>query len=42
LDIKLVSRNYGRKWYAKVADPVDNYIATPQELLDYEKEFLAN
>ena len=40
LDIKLVSRNYGWKWYDKVADPVDNYITTPQELLDYEKEFL--
>jgi hypothetical protein len=42
LDIKLVSRNYGRKWYDKPADPVDNYIVTPQELLDYEKRFLVN
>jgi hypothetical protein len=41
LNIKLVKRNYGRKWYNKPADPIDNYIVTPQELLDYEKEFLA-
>lgn len=41
LDIKLVSRNCGRGWYYKSADPVDNYITTPQEILEYEREFLA-
>lgn len=40
LDIKLVTRNYGRKWYDKPVTYVDNYIKTPQELLDYEKKFL--
>lgn len=40
LNIQLVKRNYGRNWYQKPADPVSNYIQTPQELLDYEKQFL--
>lgn len=42
LDIKLVKRNYGRMWYKRPADFVSNYINTPQELLEYEKQFLAN
>jgi hypothetical protein len=42
LDIKLVKRNYGRMWYKLPADSVSNYINTPQELLEYEKQFLAN
>jgi hypothetical protein len=42
LDIKLVKRNYGRMWYKLPADFVSNYINTPQELLEYEKQFLAN
>jgi len=42
LDIKLVKRNYGRMWYKHPADFVSNYINTPQELLEYEKQFLAN
>jgi len=40
LDIKLVKRNYGRMWYKRPADSVSNYINTPQELLEYEKQFL--
>lgn len=40
LDIKLVKRNYGRMWYKMPADVVDNYISTPKELLEYEKQFL--
>ena len=42
LDIKLVKRNYGRMWYKRPTDSVSNYINTPQELLEYEKQFLAN
>jgi hypothetical protein len=42
LDIKLLNRNYGRMWYKRPADYVSNYINTPQELLEYEKQFLAN
>lgn len=42
LDIKLVKRNYGRMWYKLPTDSVSNYINTPQELLEYEKQFLAN
>jgi len=40
LDIQLIKRNYGRNWYHKPADSISNYIQTPQELLDYEKQFL--
>jgi hypothetical protein len=40
LNIQLVKRNYGRNWYQKPVDSVSNYIQTPQELLDYEKQFL--
>lgn len=40
LKIELVERHDGRGWYNKDADPVSNYIETPQELLDYEKQFL--
>jgi hypothetical protein len=40
LDIQLVKRNYGRNWHQKPADPVSNYLQTPKELLDYEKQFL--
>ena len=40
LDIKLVKRNYGRMWYKLPADSVSNYIDTPKELLEYEKNFL--
>lgn len=40
LNIQLVKRNYGPKWSFKPADSVSNYIQTPQELLDYEKQFL--
>lgn len=42
LNIELVKRNYGRKWYEKQTDSVDNYIITPKELLEYEKQFLVN
>jgi hypothetical protein len=40
LNIELVKRNYGKKWYNIPADTVSNYIDTPQELLEYEKRFL--
>lgn len=40
LGIQLVKRNYGRNWYQKPVNLVSNYIQTPQELLDYEKQFL--
>jgi hypothetical protein len=40
LNIELVNRNYGRDWYNKPTSPIDNYIQTPQELLEYEKRFL--
>ena len=40
LNIELVERNYGRAWYEKPTNPVSNYIQTPQELLDYEKQFI--
>ncbi len=40
LNIELVERNYGTAWYNKPANPVSNYIQTPQELLNYEKQFL--
>lgn len=40
LNIELVERNYGRAWYEKPTSPVSNYIETPQELLDYEKQFI--
>lgn len=42
LDIKLVKRNYGKMWYKFPADPVSNYIYTPKELLEYEKQFIVN
>ena len=40
LNIQLVKRNYGKNWYHKPADYVSNYTETPQELLNYEKQFL--
>jgi hypothetical protein len=40
LDIRLLRRNYGRNWYNTPTDYVSNYIETPQEILDYEKQFL--
>ena len=40
LNIQLMKRNYGRNWYNTPADPVSNYIETPEELLNYEKQFL--
>ena len=40
LNIQLVKRNYGRNWHQKPADVVSNYIETPEEILNYEKQFL--
>ena len=40
LNIELLKRHEGNGWYNKPTDPVSNYIQTPQELLDYEKQFL--
>lgn len=40
LGIQLVERHEGTGWYHKSADFVSNYIETPQELLNYEKQFL--
>jgi hypothetical protein len=40
LNIQLVERKQGRGWYHKPTNSVSNYIKTPQELLDYEKQFL--
>jgi hypothetical protein len=42
LNIKLVERNTGRYWYNQDVNYVDNYIITPNELLEYEKKFLVN
>lgn len=40
LNIQLVKRNYGRNWHQKPTDVVSNYIETPEEILNYEKQFL--
>lgn len=40
LNIQLAKRNYGRNWHQKPADVVSNYIETPEEILNYEKQFL--
>lgn len=40
LGIELVERKTGRRWYNKDTVPVSNIIQTPQEILDYEKQFL--
>ena len=42
LNIQLVERQKGIKWYEKSTNSVSNYIETPKELLDYEKTFLVN
>lgn len=40
LNIQLVEKMNGNKWYEKDMKPVSNYIETPKELLEYETQFL--
>jgi hypothetical protein len=40
LNIQLVKKMNGTKWYEKDVQPASNYIETPKELLEYETQFL--
>jgi hypothetical protein len=40
LNIQLVEKAEGVKWYMKDMKPSSNYIETPNEILEYEKQFL--
>jgi hypothetical protein len=40
LNIQLVKKMDGTRWYEKDAQPASNYIETPKELLEYETQFL--
>lgn len=40
LNIQLVKKMNGTRWYEKNVQPVSNYIETPKELLEYETQFL--
>jgi len=40
LNIELVEKSQGLKWYMKDMKPASNYIETPQELIEYETQFL--
>lgn len=40
LNIQLVEKMNGTKWYEKDMKPANNYIETPKELLEYETQFL--
>jgi hypothetical protein len=40
LNIQLVKKMNGARWYEKNVQPESNYIETPKELLEYETQFL--
>ena len=40
LNIQLLEKAEGSKWYNKDMKPASNYIETPTELIEYETQFL--
>jgi hypothetical protein len=40
LNIHLLEKTNGSKWYMKDMKPASNYIETPKELIEYETQFL--
>ena len=40
LNIELLEKVEGLRWYMKDMKPASNYIETPKELIEYETQFL--